>query len=97
MKDDFDLMKWLHEQSKEHFVASYVKEADNDRIAAETLGLKIAKHCRWDGEAIAKFLIIVFHSGLEDANWHTEAGVFYDWDDRMNNGESIGQILKDEE
>ena len=91
-----DLYEWLNEEAKTHFVDSYIEGCDSDKIAAETLGVKIAKICRWDGEKIAHFLIRALYSGLEDANWHTEAGVFYDWDDRMEKGESIGQILHEE-
>ena len=91
-----DIYEWLVEEATKYFVEDCVDGSDSDKIAAETLGLKIASIWGWDGEKIAHFLIRALYSGLEDANWHTEAGVFYDWDDRMEKGESIGQILHEE-
>ena len=91
-----DLFDWLTDEAEEHFVKSYVEDCDSEKIAAETLGLKIARHFEWDGEKIAHFLIRALYSGLEDANWHTEAGVFYTWDEEMSKGTAIGKLLKDE-
>ena len=49
----------------------------------------------WAGEEVGKFLLIALASGLEDANWHTEAGVVFDWIERLEKGAMIGDVLKE--
>ena len=90
-----DLYEWLQEEAKTHFIQDYVDSSDREKIAAETLGIKIAQHCQWDGEQVAHFLVRAICSGLEDANWHTEAGFFFDWADRLDHGEQLHELLED--
>ena len=88
-----DFVGLLFMDAKNHFVDNYLKDADSDVLAAETLGLVISQWAEYDGEKIALFLTRAFAAGLEDANWHTEAGVFYDWLEEMEQGARIGELL----
>ena len=90
-----NLKDLLLEDSKERYMDWYLEDAEPFTVAAETLGLAVARmdDYSFNGEDVARFLLIAMFSGLEDNNWHTEANIFRDWVGRMENGESIGEIL----
>jgi hypothetical protein len=59
-----DPLKELIEQQEEESFTDPSTATDED-----ALGILIAHHFTWDGEAILR----VFEAALEDANFHTEA------------------------
>jgi hypothetical protein len=72
--------------------------ADPDGLKlADTLGVLVSIKNRWDGEDVGKFLIHATYGGLEDANWHTECGLFYDWSQQLAAGKTLDQVLPLEE
>ena len=83
----------LQEQARISYVADFVENTDATQVAAEALGLVLAEQFGWDGEQVALFLLSALYSGLEDANWHTECGVFYDWRNKMQNGALLGDVI----
>ena len=71
-----DLLTQIAEaQAQKSFVTSYLKNTPKDRIHEEALGIAISQWARWGGHKIMR----VFASALEDANFHTEAAIVYEW------------------
>lgn len=60
------------ESFKDHFIEGVPQTGKNER---EALGISIAQYCEWDVFKICG----VFFGALEDANFHTEAGIVSDW------------------
>lgn len=81
-----ELMELLLEKAEIYFVEDYLEKAEDFDIAAQSLGIYLSKMLDFDGEVVALFLITALYAGLEDSNWHTEAGVFYDWMNEMKEG-----------
>ena len=84
----------LESRTKSAFVADYVQSEGLEQLRPGALGLIVANDLRWNGEDIARFLLVALASGLEDANWHTECAIVVGMIERMDAGETIAQVLK---
>jgi len=63
------LLRLIQEQKQETFVQP--EQATDE----DALGILVSHLFQWDGLAIMR----TFHSALEDANFHTEAGKVSEW------------------
>ena len=95
MEEHQNLKNLLLVESDRIYIPVYVTATQDDKLAAETLGVLVSQMLHWAGEEVGKFLLIALASGLEDANWHTEAGVVFDWIERLEKGAMIGDVLKE--
>ena len=86
------LFEILIQKSRECFIASHVESADPQELSAETLGIMLSQFFEYDGEKVGKFLLRALYSGLEDANWHTEAGIVYDWVNQLDSGAKLQDL-----
>jgi hypothetical protein len=57
---------------------SIIPECQNKTSIEEGLGIALAHHFEWDGIGIMKTMMFA----LEDANFHTEAGIVGEWLDK---------------
>ena len=64
------------QQLKNSFIEGY---PENEHTLREALGIAISHYCDWSGDDIME----IFFSALEDANWHTEAGIVEEWIERI--------------
>ena len=55
----------------EFFMPDYVRQTPANQLKEEALGILVSQWTEWDGLAIMR----VFFSALEDANFHSEAGL----------------------
>ena len=71
MNVKYQIQQVAEDRAQNCFTNDYVKQTPQEDREAEGLGIALAQWAEWDGLKLMR----VFYAALEDANFHTEAGM----------------------
>ena len=71
------------EAAEQCFVPSHRRPDNLEERKLEGLGIRLSQWAGYDGLALMR----IAYSALEDSNFHTEAGIIYEWLQKATNEE----------